>query len=418
MRFLAISLLLLALTLTTSSVAANEEPYRDITVAADGSGDFKTLTDAINNLPMYTFERVVIFIKKGIYNEKIRIEQDNLTLLGEDKDSTIIQYSQLREDWQKNKDFIGPAVINIHADDIILNNLTIINTQPQVGPHAFTIYGTGTRTILYNCKVLSKGGDTVSLWNYKHGMYYHAKCEFEGGVDFVCPRGWCYITDSRFYELQRTAAIWHAATTEETQRLVIRNSYFDGVEGFHLGRHHYDAAFYLLHCTFSKTMADKPIYHVTYPNEPERNRPYFWGDRYYFENCKKEGNTYNWHQDNLKTANIAAKQITAAWTFDNKWNPESTEAPILTHWETKGNDLYLYFNEPLSIRDKPVLTTSTGKALTFAEGRGRDTLRFVSAIPLSAKDFKKELRLSDGAIFATRASVREKQLPEIIHLRK
>lgn len=392
------------------------EPYRDITVAADGSGDYKTLTDAINNLPMYTYERVVIYIKKGIYNEKIRIEQDNITLLGENKDSTIIQYSQLREDWQKNKDFIGPAVINIHADDIILKNLTIINTQPQLGPHAFTIYGTGTRTILYNCKVLSKGGDTVSLWNYKEGMYYHAKCEFEGGVDFVCPRGWCYITDSRFYENSRTAAIWHAATTEETQRLVIKNSYFDGVEGFHLGRHHYDAAFYLLNCTFSKTMSDKPIYHVTYPDQPERNRPYFWGDRYYFDNCKKEGNEFPWLQNNLKEANINANNITVTWTFDGKWNPESTESLEIKNWEIKNNSLFLYFSEALTIRGKPMLKTSNGKELTFIEGRGRDTLRFICTLPITKKDIKKELHISGGKILVTQASLEEKFLPEILRL--
>lgn len=418
MRFQSFFIGFLLTFISISVFATNEEPYHDFTVAADGSGDFKTLTEAMNNLPMYTYERVVIFIKRGIYNEKIRIEQDNITLLGEDKDSTIIQYSQLREDWQKNKDFIGPAVINIHADDIILKNLTIINTQPQVGPHAFTIYGTGTRTILYNCKILSKGGDTVSLWNYKHGLYYHAKCEFEGGVDFVCPRGWCYVTDSRFYELQQTAAIWHAATTEESQKFVIRNSYFDGVEGFHLGRHHYDAAFILLNCTFAKTMADKPIYHVFYPNEPERNRPYFWGDRYYFYNCKKEGTPYPWYQNNIeKTKLPAPKDITAAWTFDGKWNPESTEAPKLTNWEIRGNDLYLYFAEPLSIRGKPILKTSTGKALVFIEGRGRDTLRFTNPLPLTSKDFKKALHLSGGEVFATRATIEDKRLSEEIQLK-
>ncbi|MBK7871532.1 MAG: pectin esterase [Saprospiraceae bacterium] len=407
----SISLILFSIT-----IAYTNEPYRDITVATDGSGDYKTLTDAIHNLPMYTYERVIIYIKKGIYNEKIRIEQDNITLLGEDKDSTIIQYSQLREDWQKNKDFIGPAVINIHADDIILKNLTIINTQPQLGPHAFTIYGIGTRTILYNCKVLSKGGDTVSLWNYKEGMYYHAKCEFEGGVDFVCPRGWCYITDSRFYELQRTATIWHAATTEETQRLVIRNSYFDGVEGFHLGRHHYDAAFYLLNCIFSNAMADKPIYHVTYPDEPERNRPYFWGDRYYFDNCKKEGNEFTWLQNNLKETGVSANNINASWTFDGKWNPESIEAPKIKNWEIKNNSLLLHFSEPLTIRGKPILKTYNGKELIFIEGRGRDTLRFSSNLPVTKKDFKKELRLSGGKILATQASLEEKFLPETIQL--
>ncbi len=95
-----------------------------ITVAKDGSGDFKTITEAINSLPMFNYERVVIYIKNGVYNEKIRITQDYVTLKGESEDSTIIEYNQLRTDWIAHKDAIGPAVINIHADDIILESLT------------------------------------------------------------------------------------------------------------------------------------------------------------------------------------------------------------------------------------------------------------------------------------------------------
>ena len=88
-----------------------------------------------------------------LYNEKLRIDQDNITLKGESRDSTIIKYSQLRTDWVANKDSIGPAVINISGDDIIFDNLTVENTQPEIGPHAFAIYGKGTRTIIINCNV-------------------------------------------------------------------------------------------------------------------------------------------------------------------------------------------------------------------------------------------------------------------------
>lgn len=396
------------------------DTYVDITVAADGSGDFTTLTAAVQALPMYTYERVVVFIKKGVYQEKIRIEQDNLTLLGEDRDSTIIQYNQLREDWQRDKDAIGPAVINIHADDVALRNLTIINTQPEIGPHAFTIYGTGTRTVLYNCTIRSKGGDTVSLWNYKQGLYYHARCYFEGAVDFVCPRGWCYITDSRFYELRpRTAAIWHAAATDERQRLVIRNSIFDGVEGFELGRHHYDAQFFLLDCTFAESMADRPIYHVVYPDEPERNRPYFWGDRYYFFNTHRQGGDFDWHRDNITRSGMSPDSITAAWTFDQQWDPECTRPPQLLRWQIAGNQLFLYFDEALTIRGTPSLQTAAGTELTFVQGRGRAILQFSAAGALSPAEFSSgELRLSDGAILATQAGIYERALPEFIPLPK
>ncbi|MFX0137537.1 MAG: hypothetical protein ACFFDN_28120, partial [Candidatus Hodarchaeota archaeon] len=128
--------------------------------------------------------------------------------------------------------------------------MTIENSQPEIGPHAFAIYGTPNRTIIVNCNVVSKGGDTVSLWNYKQGMYYHANCFFQGAVDFVCPRGWCYIRDSRFYEVKETATLWHAGNYHPDQKFVLVNCSFDGVKGFQLGRHHYEAQFFLLDCNF------------------------------------------------------------------------------------------------------------------------------------------------------------------------
>lgn len=385
----------------------------DITVDCNGNGDYITLTEAIDALPMYCYERVVVMVKNGVYNEKIRIEQDNVTIIGESRDSTIIQYNQLREDWQKNKDYIGPAVINIHADHIILENITIKNTQPKVGPHAFTIYGTGTFIILKNCAVTSNGGDTVSLWDYKTGMYYHSDCYFEGCVDFVCPRGWCYIKNSGFYELKKTATIWHAATTDKNQKFVIKNSYFDGVEGFCLGRHHYEAQFYLINCNFSGNMADKPIWHVTYKDRPEKNRPYFFGDRYYYSNCHKTGGDYSWFADNMP---VDEKQIIPEWTFDGKWNPESTLPPKVVSWQIKDSTLTLYFDELLTLRDNPVLKTRTGKTLEFISGHGREIVTFKADTPLSDKDFEQPLAIIKGEIVGNTATVTERAVSNTFSL--
>jgi pectinesterase len=263
----------LSLLIVLFSTILFAKDYHFITVAKDGSGDFKTITEAIESLPMFNYQRVVVYIKNGVYNEKIRINQDYVTLKGQSRDSTIIEFNQLRSKWVEEKDSIGPAVINIHGDDVILDNLTVENTQPEIGPHAFAVYGDRTRTIIINCNLLSKGADTVSLWDYKTGMYYHANCFFQGSVDFVCPRGWCFIRNSKFFEEKQTASIWHAGGFDKDQKFALRNCSFDGVDGFELGRHHYEAQFYLLDCKFSKNMADKPIYRVTYPEHPEKNEP-------------------------------------------------------------------------------------------------------------------------------------------------
>jgi pectinesterase len=384
--------------------------YADVVVAADGSGNFKTLTEAMTSLPMYNYQRYVIYVKNGVYHEKILIDRDYITISGESRDSTIIEFSQLRSDWQEKPDYIGAAVVNITADDVILENLTIRNTQPQIGPHAFTVYGTGTRTIIVNCKVTSNGGDTVSLWNYKNGMYYHAGCYFEGGVDFVCPRGWCYIRDSRFYENSSTAAIWHAAVTNKDQKMVLWNCTFDGVQDFYLARHHYEAQFYFLHCRFSSSMVDKPPFYFNYPDEPAKNRPYFYGDRYYFYDCHRTTGDYSWHTDNdVDWPNQEKPEdITAKWTFNGIWDPESTTAPKATGYAFKDHRLFIYFNELLCVRGNLVLETTTGKKLVFYQGQGRDILSFSCDQELQEKEITGEFKIISGSVIGNTATTCER----------
>ncbi len=401
----------------------DKEGY-DIVVDADGRGNFRSVSEAIESLPMYNYERVTIYVKNGIYQEKLRIDRDYVTIIGESRDSVFIEYNQLRSDWKQNPDYIGPAVVNIYADDIILKNLTIENTQPLIGPHAFAIYGTGTRTVLLNCSVISKGGDTVSLWNYKQGMYYHSNCFFEGAVDFVCPRGWCFIRDSKFYEVKKTASVWHAAVNNPNQKFVLENCSFNGVKGFELARHHYDAAFYLLNCTFSDSMKDKPIEHVVYKDEPERNRPYFYGNRYYFYNCHRTGGDYPWFKNNVNTwpDGVTPGVINASWTFDGKWNPEDTAALTISGYKFTGKYLYLYFNELVGIKGNVKLKTPSGKMLNFEMGRGRDTVEFSCDDKLEAEDFTGgKCRLISGEVYALRATVHERILsdhPDIGYVRR
>jgi pectinesterase len=403
--FIFISLLLLNLNLT----------HADCIVDCHGHGDFTTITAAINSLPMYPYQRTLIFIKNGIYEEKIRLEQNYITLRGENRDSTIIQFNQLRENWNKNKDAIGPAVVNIQGDDIILDNLTIENTQPEIGPHAFAIYGVGTRTIIMNCNVLSKGGDTVSLWNYKNGMYYHSNCFFQGAVDFVCPRGWCFICDSQFYEVKVTATIWHDGHFNPDQKFVIVNSSFDGVPGFELGRCHYDAQFYLIDCQFSTRLSDHPIYKVQY-DDPTKNNPNNWGKRIYFFNCQKQGTLYNWLQNNLDQAidSLKANPITPDWTFDNQWDPENTKPIKIIDYHITENFLCLTMNEIISIIGEPLFINQSGKLFSIVKQRFTDNnkVTFTSDRKISEDDLAGAFNLQAGKIIASVATVQERPLEQ------
>jgi pectinesterase len=65
------------------------------TVAKDGSGNFKTIQEAIYATRDLSQQQVTIHIKNGVYNEKVIIPswKTNISLVGEDKDSTIITYN-------------------------------------------------------------------------------------------------------------------------------------------------------------------------------------------------------------------------------------------------------------------------------------------------------------------------------------
>lgn len=56
-------------------------------VAKDGSGNFKTVSEAIQAA---TGGRFVIHVKAGTYNERIKTNKDGITLIGDGKYSTII----------------------------------------------------------------------------------------------------------------------------------------------------------------------------------------------------------------------------------------------------------------------------------------------------------------------------------------
>ncbi|HTQ38256.1 MAG TPA: pectinesterase family protein [Pirellulales bacterium] len=362
----------------------------DITVAADGTGDFKTVQEAVASIPRGNRERKIVLIKPGVYKEKVRVDASNVTLRGENRENTRLEFSQLADDFTSHPDDIGRAVLNVRGDDFVMDNLTVVNTAGVIGKHAFAIFGNADRTVIINSDVLSEGNDTVSLWKGDSGRYYHANCNFRGSVDFVCPRGWCYVTDCTFYEVKPTAAVWHDGHVNEDMKYVLRNCKFDGVKGWCLARHHVDAQFYFLDCTFSNTMADRPPRRVIYPlsgaaatdADKKRNadldKQNIWGERVYFYNCHRDGGDYAWFADNLSTApgSPTDAQITPAWTFNHTWDPEHPGPIAIKELKPQDGKISLTFNASVTVKGKPRLTLQGSEPAEYVSGSGTDTLIF------------------------------------------
>jgi unsaturated rhamnogalacturonyl hydrolase len=297
-----------------------------LVVAQDGSGDFTTIQAAVDAIPNDNADHHIILVRNGTYREKVMIATSHIALVGEDRDRTQIVFAELRKNWRKtHPDDWGAAVINIGRDvtDVTIANMTVRNDYGGDHDHQFAIrsFEGSTRIAILNANVIADGGDTVSLWNVDSGLTYYADSYFEGWVDFVCPRGWAYATNSRFFSHSETASIWHDGSAHQDSKFVIRHSSFDGVPNFALGRNHRDGQFYLLDVSFSANIADKPLYAVAQQPTPPRQ----WPERFYYSNAHRAGGDWAWFADDLPARD---EDVDAVWTFGGRWDPR-TIPPIL-----------------------------------------------------------------------------------------
>ncbi|MFB6343176.1 pectinesterase family protein [Saccharicrinis sp. FJH62] len=292
----------------------------------------ESIQAAIESAPDAPMNAYVILIKNGIYNEKVIIDKPNIVLLGEDRDSTRLVYAELAskrtiKEYKGKPVGNGVIVLQEGADDCIISGLTVYNnygsTVEETTAHQMAIFGRATRTIVINCNVWADGNDALSLWAPgSNGMYYHADLDLRcPGVDFLCPRGWCYATRCTFYGDGR-ALIWHDGRGDYDKKLVITDSHFDSKSPVTLGRYHHDAQFFLLNCTMTDKIIDHPI---GYAYTDKVLDPCPWGQRVYMFNVTREGGNFEWMKNNLDEAKGSPRpeDITAQWTFNGKWDPEA-----------------------------------------------------------------------------------------------
>ena len=315
---------------------------RVVTVAPDGSAQYRSIQGALNSLQDKADHPRVIEIAAGIYREKIYIEKDNIVLKGAGAGKTIITASIARDIWRcRYNDDWGVATLNIGASDITLLGLSVENSygfdnqdtvvipcpldsiQPQKtigrGGHqmALRTMNGATRLKAIDCRFRSFGGDTVSPWDTDNGMWYFRNCDIEGSVDMYCPRGWAWAENCRFYAHGGTATIWHDGSKHEDSKSVLVNCSFSGFDGFYLGRYHRDAQMYLLDCVFDANMRDREVYRVPTSNQIR------WGHRVYYADCRRKADAqFAWYANNLP-AGMQKKDINVHWVFGSRWNPLS-----------------------------------------------------------------------------------------------
>jgi pectinesterase len=167
------------------STPGPEKPI-DIVVAQDGSGQFRTVQEAVMSVPAGTPEQpVVIHIKPGVYKELVYVQHEKrcFRLVGDDAATTVLTFglhaNMVGLDGKPIGTFRTPSTV-IDADDFVAENITFENSAGPVG-QALAIRVDGDRATFRRCRFLG-WQDTVFL---NRGRQYFEDCYIEGHVDFI-----------------------------------------------------------------------------------------------------------------------------------------------------------------------------------------------------------------------------------------
>ena len=172
---------LLLLLVAVSGTWAQER--RDtLVVSRDGTGDFRTLQEAVESARAFMDYTVTIYVRNGVYKEKVIVPSwvENIDIIGEDRDKTIITY-----DDHANINKMGTFrtyTVKVEGSDITFKNLTIENNAAQLG-QAVALHTEGDRLKFINCRIL--GNQDTIYTGAKFTRLYFKDCYIDGTTDFI-----------------------------------------------------------------------------------------------------------------------------------------------------------------------------------------------------------------------------------------
>ena len=179
-------------------LAANKYDNPDtLVVSRDGAGEFRTIDEAIEVCRAFMDYTKVIYVKKGVYKEKLIIPSwlTNITICGEDRDNTIITW----DDHANIKMPVGGLdseaavkgkpmgtfrtyTLKVQGSYITLKNITIENNAAKLG-QAVALHTEGDHILVQNCRLLGNQDTVYTGVGGTRVAFYD--CYIEGTTDFI-----------------------------------------------------------------------------------------------------------------------------------------------------------------------------------------------------------------------------------------
>lgn len=190
-----------------------------IVVAQDGSGNYKTVQQAIDAVADHSTQVTEIFVKKGTYKERVvvPITKNNITLIGEDAITTVLTF----DNYALRLDSAGKALgtsrtasFYVYGSGFTAKNITFENSAGPVG-QALAIYVKGDKAAFFNCRFL--GFQDTIYTNGGGTREYYKDCYIEGTTDFIFGAATALFEDCNIF-CKKGGAYISAASTLDTTR--------------------------------------------------------------------------------------------------------------------------------------------------------------------------------------------------------
>ena len=214
-------------------------------IARDGSGDFTSIQAAIDAVPPSNRHPVILLVRMDEYREKVVVNKDNVRIIGEARDRTVIVHSgcahDLDEEGREKGTFLSYTFL-VTGRNVEVENITIRNDAGDgaIAGQAVAVYAAGDRGVWRNVRMIGcqdtlfcgptmpkvardalprqipEGVESVGDCPPVIGRQYFEDCFIQGEVDFIFGPYTCWFERCTLYMNKRGGFYTAANTPEKT----------------------------------------------------------------------------------------------------------------------------------------------------------------------------------------------------------
>ncbi|MBC7889462.1 MAG: pectinesterase [Ferruginibacter sp.] len=162
---------------------SNPQQYKYVfTVAKDGTGDYTFIQDAIDAMRAFPLAPITLYIKNGVYIEKILLPANNtdVSFIGESVELTIISFN----------DYAGRGKLTtftsytakISGNRFVAENISFVNSAGTVG-QALALYVDADKAVFKNCRFIGNQDTIYAAGENSRQLF--VDCFIEGTTDFI-----------------------------------------------------------------------------------------------------------------------------------------------------------------------------------------------------------------------------------------